>query len=872
MEDSLLAPTSTEDVPRTLRKFKRTRMVSYGQEDWVDACEEGMDWDVEDVDGDVCFDDVVSDSEEIVISGAREIFSVEEKREMRKPWRTALIVKLLGKILGIKALSSKVQQLWRLEGNYKIMDLDNDYFLFKFQQKSYYIHLWQFGGLFFCVGRVIRIDWNTEDVQRGGFARVCIDLDLTKPSCSSVRLGKVCQRVEYDGLQLICFQCGKFGHRKDSCPMSTTATSGTDKVLSSPTHVALDMPLEMPLQLTESFGPWMLVQRKTRKPVRDPVSNGKSSIGSDFRHDMGRFFALNVDDSVNSNHVPSPLNNVGKLASFVVLKDMATSSTGLVCNESSLVSSSANNATFGGCVGVFKGIWVLWKSSVGNFDSLPWLLIGDFNQILSLAEKQGGAPESFRRMDQFRDVMATKQLIQLDASGCIFTWSNGQYVHGLIRKKLDRALCNVAWLQTFKDVVVRNFPRSHSDHCPVVVSLCGSNWDNVELPDSLLSLQISLGEWNKSIFGNIFKRKRHLLARLDGVQKALEIRPNPFLFRLEKDLMTEYNIILVQEESLWTTVPLGDRQLAQLLHIPHDHEIHATLKSMAPWKSPSPDGFQVGFYQLFGVCYDFLYVLLIKWDFLRWVLMDLGLPSSLISLIMFYVTSTEMNVIWNGEKTKYFKPSQGLRQGQKVNYSKSFFFTSPNVPVEVVKGIASCSQIFHCTDLGCYLGVPLHSGHVTKHTYAYLLDKVKKPLASWKANQLSLVGRAVLVHHNFLWGSSPEKKKVPLVKWETVCQEKSKGGLSIRRSASMNIAVLAKLGWKLENGDSALWAQDCARLIGDGVATSFWYDKWLGNGSIMENFAIDVSPEFHHLNVKDVVVDPSSYKVLVDALPVEVRE
>ncbi|MBA0592609.1 hypothetical protein Gorai_009587 [Gossypium raimondii] len=109
--DSLLAPTSTEDVPRTLRKFKRTRTISYGQEDLVDACEEGMDWDVEDVDGDVCFDDVVFDSEEIIISGARAIFSVEEKWEMRKPWRTALIVKLMGKILGIKALSSKVQQL-----------------------------------------------------------------------------------------------------------------------------------------------------------------------------------------------------------------------------------------------------------------------------------------------------------------------------------------------------------------------------------------------------------------------------------------------------------------------------------------------------------------------------------------------------------------------------------------------------------------------------------------------------------------------------------------------------------------------------------------------------------------------------------------
>ncbi|KAK5776422.1 hypothetical protein PVK06_044381 [Gossypium arboreum] len=432
MEDSLLAPTSTEDVPRTLRKFKRTRTISYGQEDLVDACEERM------VDGgsspqsqNASYRDrlvglirpnnrlgrigMLNMLMETVVSGAHAFFSVEEKREMHKPWRTALIVKLLGKILGIKALSSKVQQLWRLEGNYKIIDLDNDYFLFKLNRNHIIIMSWNepscdkiefliawvhFSKLplkyytvmavwriVSCVGRVICIDWNTEDVQRGGFARVCIDLDLTKLSCSSVSLGK-------------------FGHRKDSCPMSTIAASGTDKVLSSSTHVASDMPSKMPLQLMgTSFGPWMLVQGKTCKPVRDPISNGKSSIGSDFRHDVRRFFALNhaVEDSsnndktkfkvtlkdfvkhnksagsskqlvldpahlgfligppfdvnitdkapsnpiVNLNYVLSPLNDVGKLASFVVLKDMATSSTGLVCNESFLVLSSANNVTFG---------------------------------------------------------------------------------------------------------------------------------------------------------------------------------------------------------------------------------------------------------------------------------------------------------------------------------------------------------------------------------------------------------------------------------------------------------------------------------------------------------------------------------------------
>lgn len=39
------------------------------------------------------------------------------------------------------------------------------------------------------------------------------------------------------------------------------------------------------------------------------------------------------------------------------------------------------------------------------------------------------------------------------------------------------------------------------------------------------------------------------------------------------------------------------------------------------------------------------------------MLIDLGLPSTLISLIMFCLTSTEIHILWNGEKTEFFKPS-----------------------------------------------------------------------------------------------------------------------------------------------------------------------------------------------------------------------
>ncbi|XP_050242537.1 uncharacterized protein LOC126691560 [Quercus robur] len=57
--------------------------------------------------------------------------------------------------------------------------------------------------------------------------------------------------------------------------------------------------------------------------------------------------------------------------------------------------------------------------------------------------------------------------------------------------------------------------------------------------------------WNRNHFGNIFAKKRCVLARLDGVQKALAERPSNSLVELEKVLQRELNEVLNQEQELW---------------------------------------------------------------------------------------------------------------------------------------------------------------------------------------------------------------------------------------------------------------------------------------------------------------------------------
>lgn len=68
------------------------------------------------------------------------------------------------------------------------------------------------------IGNVLRVDSHTAMETRGRFARICVQVNVDKPLVTAVLIGKFEQVVCYEGLQRLCFSCGRIGHRKESCP------------------------------------------------------------------------------------------------------------------------------------------------------------------------------------------------------------------------------------------------------------------------------------------------------------------------------------------------------------------------------------------------------------------------------------------------------------------------------------------------------------------------------------------------------------------------------------------------------------------------------------------------------------------------------
>lgn len=53
-----------------------------------------------------------------------------------EPWSDALFIKLLGKNVGYRVMYERLQRLWKPQGGFDILDVDNGYYMLKFDKMA----------------------------------------------------------------------------------------------------------------------------------------------------------------------------------------------------------------------------------------------------------------------------------------------------------------------------------------------------------------------------------------------------------------------------------------------------------------------------------------------------------------------------------------------------------------------------------------------------------------------------------------------------------------------------------------------------------------------------------------------------------------
>lgn len=145
--------------------------------------------------------------------------------------------------------------------------------------------MWALKRIGNLLGKLLKIDALTTSQNRGKFARMCVELDLTKPLEAFVQINQEWYNIEYEGLPDICYLCGRYGHKREHCEKRISAPvvvpgEGQSSVVEDVLEGNVAMNNE---ELLENLrGPWMNVPAR-RRPKAMHKDQGAEIMGLELR-------------------------------------------------------------------------------------------------------------------------------------------------------------------------------------------------------------------------------------------------------------------------------------------------------------------------------------------------------------------------------------------------------------------------------------------------------------------------------------------------------------------------------------------------------------------------------------------------------------
>uniref|UniRef100_A0A2N9F8F6 RNase H type-1 domain-containing protein n=1 Tax=Fagus sylvatica TaxID=28930 RepID=A0A2N9F8F6_FAGSY len=213
----------------------------------------------------------------------------------------------------------------------------------------------------------------------------------------------------------------------------------------------------------------------------------------------------------------------------------------------------------------------------------------------------------------------------------------------------------------------------------------------------------------------------------------------------------------------------------------------------------------------------------LEWSFIREVLLFFNFPIALVNLILDCVSSSSISIIFNGGQMEVFKPSRGIsnKRWKPIKASRSgpdfsHLFFADDLLLCSEASVECCHVISEVLDDFCHLSSQKVSLSKSK---VFFSPNVSSDLRS------SLCG---------ILGVS----STPNLGWKKVCHPKKEGGLGLSCAKPRNVALLAKLNWRLIEEKDSPWAKTIlAKYFPNGFANSqtlrvsFWHDRWIGDVS-----------------------------------------
>ncbi|CAN6542159.1 unnamed protein product [Malus baccata var. baccata] len=246
------------------------------------------------------------------------------------------------------------------------------------------------------------------------------------------------------------------------------------------------------------------------------------------------------------------------------------------------------------------------------------LLIGDFNDILCNGEKEGGNHRSAASMRDFREFVATNELLDLGYEGYPFTWRNKRDSLP-IQQRLDRGFASLGWHDLYPDTKILHVALEDSDHSLLLLTtkkseewrgrrfMYDARWSNSDECRNLVAR-----DWAGNVRGSHAFR---LSEKLKAVSRSLKrwYRENgrntkKTIDMLKGELRKVYQSAHFASEESSNPTYCGAITSSVQSRVSHDDNLMLTARvteveiqeaafQIPPTRAPGPDGFSGSFYQ-----------------------------------------------------------------------------------------------------------------------------------------------------------------------------------------------------------------------------------------------------------------------------------
>ncbi|XP_033513491.1 uncharacterized protein [Nicotiana tomentosiformis] len=117
-----------------------------------------------------------------------------------------------------------------------------------------------------------------------------------------------------------------------------------------------------------------------------------------------------------------------------------------------------------------RGLWETLRH-ISTYTIEPWIILGDFNAILSTEDKVNGLPVHVNETIDFQTCVTDIVLGQVNRKGWQYSWCNKRDGDDWIYSHIDWVFGNDKWFQDYGNLEAVYYNPECSDHTPIVIRI-----------------------------------------------------------------------------------------------------------------------------------------------------------------------------------------------------------------------------------------------------------------------------------------------------------------------------------------------------------------------------------------------------------------